>query len=68
MDRIKRPFERGESELMFSSFPSSFCTDSGRAIINAGPPPINKPSKEEMARGRGTRLADDPALGRASGL
>ena len=61
VDRIKRPFERGESELMFSP-------DSGRAIINAGPPPINKPSKEEMARGRGTRLADDPALGRASGL
>ena len=36
LDRIKRAFERGETELMFSSFPSSFCTDSGRAIINAG--------------------------------
>ena len=34
---------------MFSSFPSSFCTDGGRAIINAGAPPINKPTKEELA-------------------
>jgi hypothetical protein len=50
LDRIKRAFERGETELMFSSFPSSFCTDGGRAIINAGVPPINKPSKEEVAR------------------
>ena len=45
LDRIKRAFDRGETELMFSSFPSSFCTDNGRAIINAGAPPINKPSK-----------------------
>src|SRR5690349_1353756 len=43
LDRIKRAFERGETELMISSFPSSFCTDGGRAIINAGAPPINKP-------------------------
>jgi hypothetical protein len=50
LNRIKRAFERGEAELMFSSFPSSFCTDGGRAIINAGVPPINKPSKEEAAR------------------
>jgi hypothetical protein len=50
LDRIKRAFERGETELMFSSFPSSFCTDGGRAIINAGVPPINKPSKEELAK------------------
>src|SRR4051812_14369534 len=50
LDRIKRAFERGETELMFSSFPSSFCTDGGRAVINAGVPPINKPTKEEAAR------------------
>jgi hypothetical protein len=50
LDRIKRAFDRGETELVFSSFPSSFCTDGGRAIINAGVPPINKPSKEELAR------------------
>jgi hypothetical protein len=50
LDRIKRAFERGETELMFLSFPSSFCTDNGRAIINAGVPPINKPSKEEVVR------------------
>jgi hypothetical protein len=55
LGRIKRAFERGETELMFSSFPSAFCTDGGRAIINAGAPPINKPSKEEAAR-----QADEP--------
>lgn len=55
LDRIKRAFERGETELMISSFPSSFCTDGGRAIINSGAPPINKPSKEEAAR-----QADEP--------
>jgi hypothetical protein len=47
--RIKRAFERGESELMLVSFPSAFCSDSGRAIINAGEPPIVAPSKEEEA-------------------
>jgi hypothetical protein len=50
LDRIKRAFERGETELMFSSFPSAFCTDDGRAIINAGVPPINKPSEAEAAK------------------
>ena len=49
LDRIKRAFERGETELIIAAFPSSFCTDGGRAIINAGAPPINKPSKEEAA-------------------
>lgn len=55
LDRIKRAFERGETELMISSFPSTFCTDDGRAIINAGAPPINKPSKEAAAK-----LAEKP--------
>lgn len=41
MDKIKKAFDQGETEVMFVSFPSSFCTDSGRAIINAGEPPIN---------------------------
>jgi hypothetical protein len=50
LDRIKRAFERGESELMLASFPCDFCTDGGRAVINAGEPPINRPSKEEAAR------------------
>jgi hypothetical protein len=49
LDRIKRAFELGENELMFASLPSSFCTDGGRAIINAGAPPINKPTEEELA-------------------
>jgi hypothetical protein len=44
--RIRRAFERGETELMLTSFPSSFCTDDGRAIINAGAPPIIKPDKD----------------------
>jgi hypothetical protein len=52
LDRIRRAFERGETELMISAFPSSFCTDGGRAIINAGAPPINRPSKEELAARR----------------
>ncbi|MFL5285121.1 MAG: hypothetical protein ACJ8AW_30135 [Rhodopila sp.] len=45
MERIKRAFDRFETELMFSSFPSSFCSDDGRAILNAGAPPIVKPDK-----------------------
>jgi hypothetical protein len=49
LDRIKRAFERGETELMISSFPSTFCTD-GRALINAGAPLISKPSEEEAAQ------------------
>jgi hypothetical protein len=48
LDRIRRAFERGETELMIAAFPSSFCTDGGRAIINAGAPPINRPSKAEF--------------------
>jgi len=44
--RIRRAFERGETELMLTSFPSSFCSDDGRAIINAGAPPIIKPDKD----------------------
>ena len=55
MDRLKRAFDRGETELMFASFPCSFCTDNGRAISNIGAPPINKPSQQELAA-RG----DDP--------
>ena len=49
LDRIKRAFERGETELMISSFPSGFCTDGGRSIINAGAPPINKPTRADLA-------------------
>jgi hypothetical protein len=49
LDRIRRAFERGESELMISAFPSDFCSDGGRAVVNAGAPPINKPSKAELA-------------------
>jgi hypothetical protein len=52
IERIRRAFERGETELILTSFPSSFCTDSGRAVNNAGLPPINKPDEEEAAAGR----------------
>jgi hypothetical protein len=48
LDRIRRAFEHGETELMIASFPSSFCTDYGRAINNAGTPPINKPTDAEI--------------------
>jgi hypothetical protein len=50
LDRIRRAFERGETELMFASFPSTFCTDDGRAVINAGAPSINKPTEDEAAK------------------
>src|SRR5580700_8656623 len=50
LDRIKRAFERGETELMIASFPSTFCTDDGRAVINDGAPPIVKPTKEDAAK------------------
>ena len=55
LDRIKRSFERGETELMFASFPSTFCTDDGRAVINAGAPPINRPTAAQAAK-----EAEDP--------
>jgi hypothetical protein len=48
LERLKHAFERGES-VMVTSFPCDFCTDGGRAVINAGEPPINKPTKEEEA-------------------
>lgn len=45
LDRIRRAFERGDTELMLASFPSSFCTDQGRAIANADAPPISRPKE-----------------------
>jgi hypothetical protein len=50
LDRIKRAFERGETELMISSFPNTLCSDDGRAIIDAGAPPINQPGMEAAAK------------------
>ncbi len=50
LDRIRRAFDQGETELMLTSFPSSFCTDGGRAVNNADLPPINKPDQEERSR------------------
>jgi len=44
LDRIRRAFDKGDTELMLTSFPASFCTDGGRAINNADVPPINKPA------------------------
>lgn len=46
-DRIRRAFERGDTELMLTSFPSSFCTDQGRAVTNASAPPITKRDKAD---------------------
>lgn len=47
--RLKSAFERGETELMLVSFPSSLCTDAGRAVNNADVPPTVKPGKGEQA-------------------
>jgi hypothetical protein len=55
LDRIKRAFERGETELMIASVPSAFCADDGRAVINAGAPPISRSSREQA-----TNEAEDP--------
>ncbi|HTW27271.1 MAG TPA: hypothetical protein VME92_09105 [Acetobacteraceae bacterium] len=62
-ERIKRAFERGETELMLTSFPSGFCTDQGRAVGNVGAPPINRPGKQagEAARVEPAWLATMPA-------
>lgn len=35
IERIKLAFDKGETELMLTSFPSSFCTDGGRTVNNA---------------------------------
>jgi hypothetical protein len=59
--RIKNAFERGESELMVASFPGDFCTDGGRAVVNTGERPINKPTKEEEPGRQSSRLAADHA-------
>ena len=61
LGRVKRAFERGENELMITSFPSSFCADQGRAITNAGAPPINKPAKDEPKPDEPDWLATMPA-------
>ncbi len=50
--RVTSAFERGETELMISSFPSSFCTDNGRAVNNADVPPINRGKAEEAGAPR----------------
>ena len=39
---------------MIASFPSDFCTDGGRAVGNAGAPPINEPT----GQGRATRTEE----------
>jgi hypothetical protein len=46
-DQIRHAFERGDSELMLTSFPSSFCTDQGRAVTNGSAPPITRRGKAE---------------------
>jgi hypothetical protein len=63
LDRIRRAFDRGETELQLTSFPCEFCSDSGRAIINSDLPPINKP-KEPQADAEPAWIATLPAGGR----
>jgi len=50
LSRVKRAFERGENELLLTSFPSNFCSDSGRAITNAGTPPITKQDRSQATQ------------------
>jgi hypothetical protein len=52
LDRIRRAFDRGERELMLTSFPSSFCTDHGRAVNNPGmaPPDPDRPKDAPPVR------------------
>ena len=52
IDRIRRAFDHGETELLLTSFRCEFCTDSGRAVANADLPPINKPKGEAAATDR----------------
>lgn len=61
MDKIRRAFDQGETEVMFMSFPSSFCTDNGRAISNAGEPPINAPHGSDASDHEPEWLATLPA-------
>jgi hypothetical protein len=52
LSRIRSAFDRGETELMLTSFPSSFCTDNGRAINNpdlAAPQPAGAATSDEPA-------------------
>ncbi len=51
VERIKAAFDRGETQIMFASFPSAFCSDGGRAVANADVPPLNPPTEEEQAKG-----------------
>lgn len=44
--QIRVAFERGDTELMLTSFPSSFCTDRGRAVNNVGAPSIHETEDE----------------------
>jgi hypothetical protein len=60
LDRVRRAFDRGETELLLTSFPSAFCSDNGRAISNADLPPINRP-KERAADAEPAWLATLPA-------
>jgi hypothetical protein len=52
--RIRRAFERGETEMMLTSFPSSFCSDDGRSVNN---PPLNTPGVDEEPAWLGTMPA-----------
>ena len=61
MDKIRRAFDQGQTEVMVTSFPSSFCSDSGRAISNAGEPPINAPHDSDAADHAPEWLATLPA-------
>ncbi|HVZ10710.1 hypothetical protein [Rhodopila sp.] len=64
MRKIERAFDAGENEVMIASFPSSFCRDTGRAISNAGEPPIVEP--DPTCRTECAALDQDAAERRAT--
>ena len=48
-DRIRRAFERGETEMMVAAFPSDLSIAGDHAVINADALPINKPTRAKPA-------------------
>jgi hypothetical protein len=52
LNKIRRAVDSGETEIMFASFPASFCSDMGRAINNVGVPPINPPDPTQQSEER----------------
>ena len=66
--RIRRAFDHGETELMFASFPSNFCTDEGRAIKQCRREPDQQARPKWRHPGHRTTVARDLAERGAAAL